>query len=258
MFLIELIALFILGAVLASFIGVVAGRLYTGQSIARGYSRCDACGSRLEPLVLVPIVSYLASSGRAHCCQARLSPLSPVSELSLGALFVLSYLHLGLTFALAVFLVALTLLVALVLYDLAHQILPPELLTLFVVASACQALLSAPVLVDIYPILVWASVFALFLATLHGASRGRAMGLADAPLAAGLALLVGHAALPGFLFSFWIGAGVGIVLLAMAPRGSRMGIEVPFAPFLAAGFLLAYFTQWDPLALTTTLTNLLM
>jgi len=84
------------------------------------------------------------------------------------------------------------------------------------------------------------------------------MGLADAPLAAGLALLVGHAALPGFLFSFWIGAGVGIVLLAMAPRGSRMGIEVPFAPFLAAGFLLAYFTQWDPLALTTTLTNLLM
>ena len=25
-----------------------------------------------------------------------------------------------------------------------------------------------------------------------------------------------------------------------------MGVEVPFAPFLAAGFLLAYFTQWNP------------
>ena len=28
-----------------------------------------------------------------------------------------------------------------------------------------------------------------------------------------------------------------------------MGIEVPFAPFLAAGFLLAYFTQWNILTL---------
>jgi prepilin signal peptidase PulO-like enzyme (type II secretory pathway) len=30
------------------------------------------------------------------------------------------------------------------------------------------------------------------------------------------------------------------------PKGHRMGIEVPFVPFLAVGFLLAYFTQWTP------------
>jgi len=28
-----------------------------------------------------------------------------------------------------------------------------------------------------------------------------------------------------------------------------MGIEVPFVPFLAAGYLLAFFTQWNPLPL---------
>ena len=72
------------------------------------------------------------------------------------------------------------------------------------------------------------------------------MGLADAPLVFGLALLVGPAALPGFIFSFWIGALLGIIILARRPRGSRMGVEVPFAPFLAAGFLIAYFTQWNP------------
>ena len=71
------------------------------------------------------------------------------------------------------------------------------------------------------------------------------MGFADAPLAFGLALLTGSVALTGFVFSFWIGAAVGIVLLARRPSGSRMGVEVPFAPFLASGFLLAFFTQWN-------------
>ena len=75
------------------------------------------------------------------------------------------------------------------------------------------------------------------------------MGFADAPFALGLALLTGTGAFPGFIFSFWIGAVVGIVLLAKRPRGSRMGVEVPFAPFLATGFLLAYFTQWNPFTL---------
>ena len=72
------------------------------------------------------------------------------------------------------------------------------------------------------------------------------MGLADAPLAFGLSLLVGPIALSGFIFSFWIGALIGIVVLLRRPVGSRIGSEVPFAPFLAAGFLLAYFTQWNP------------
>ncbi|MDO8408099.1 MAG: prepilin peptidase [bacterium] len=247
---------FMFGAIAASFVGVVVGRLYTGQSIVRGSSRCDACGRGLGPLALVPIFSYITSSGRARCCQARISPFAPLGELTLGALFTLGYLQLGLSLELGAFLLAITLLAALVLYDLAHQILPPVLLALFIAASASRLLLGTPSLPDLYPILAYAGAFALFFAALHGLSGGRAMGLADAPLVFGLALLVGHAALPGFLFSFWIGAGVGIVLLAASPRGSRMGIEVPFAPFLAAGFLLAYFTQWDPFALMAALMDL--
>jgi prepilin signal peptidase PulO-like enzyme (type II secretory pathway) len=85
---------------------------------------------------------------------------------------------------------------------------------------------------------------------LHYVSGGRLMGFSDAPLVFALALLVGPAAIPGFAFSFWIGAVVGIFLLLGRPAGSRMGVEVPLAPFLAAGFLLAYFTSWNPFALS--------
>ncbi|MEK7114080.1 MAG: hypothetical protein AAB850_00830, partial [Patescibacteria group bacterium] len=116
----------------------------------------------------------------------------------------------------------------------------------FVVVSAVTGLSLSPSLDVFYSNAFVAFLIAASLALIHYFSRGRAMGLADTPLSFGLALLVGQAALPGFVFSFWIGALVGIVLLFRRPVGSRMGGEVPFAPFLAAGFLLAYFTQWNP------------
>lgn len=239
---------FALGAIVASFAGVVAARLNTGQSFLSGRSHCDACGRSLPPSALIPIVSYALSRGRASCCGVRLSPHDTAAELTLGGLFVLAYLKLGITPALPFVLISFSLLLALVLYDLSHQILPSALLFPFVASSAAAGYLSMPP-ADFLRASFIAALIALSLALIHAVSRGRAMGLADAPLSFGLALLTGPAAFSGFIFSFWIGAVIGIALLFGRPAGSRMGIEVPFAPFLAAGFLLAYFTQWNPFAL---------
>ncbi len=247
------LAIFMLGATIASFVGVVAARLNTGQGFLTGRSQCDACGAALAPRSLVPVFSYFASHARARCCGVRLSPGGPLSEVLLGGLFVLAYASLGFSAALPFFLLSLALLLLLVLYDFTHQILPPRPLAAFVAASALAGFLAAPALSDFFVTLLVASLVAASLAAIHFLSRGRAMGLADAPLVFGLALLVGSAAFPGFIFSFWIGAVIGIALLARRPVGSRMGVEVPFAPFLAAGFLLAYFTQWNPFTFAATL-----
>lgn len=236
---------FAIGAIIASFVGVLVARLHTGQSFFSGRSRCDACAASLSVRSLVPVFSYIASGGRARCCSARLPLAAPLSELLLGALFALAYLKLGFAPALPFALLSLTLLLALVLYDLAHRILPSSLLYAFVAAGAAVGYLSVSSLTAFYSYAFTALLIGTFLALIHFLSRGRAMGLADAPLAFGLALLTGPVALSGFIFSFWIGAAFGIVVLAARPRGSRMGIEVPFAPYLAAGFLLAYFTQWN-------------
>jgi len=240
------LALFVFGAILASFVGVLVARLYTGQSFVAGRSFCDACAAPLAPRMLVPILSHLAFLGRARCCGARLSLQAPATEVLLGTLFVLAYLKLGLVPALPFLFLSLMLLMALVLYDLAHQILPFPLLSAFLAVSAFVGFILAPSNDAFFSSAVIALLIGASLALVHYLSRGRAMGFADAPLAFGLSLLVGPAALPGFLFSFWIGAVIGIALLAGRPKGSRMGGEVPFAPFLAAGFLLAYFTQWNP------------
>jgi prepilin signal peptidase PulO-like enzyme (type II secretory pathway) len=244
---------FILGAIMASFMGVVAGRLSTGASIWTGRSRCDACNIPLSPLSLVPILSYFAMRGRAECCGARISFLAPLSEILLGALFALSYLQLGLTPALALMCIALALLLALVLYDLAHQILPPVLLYPFVAAALATSYAASAGREAFFHNALVALCIGGSLALIHVFSRGRAMGLADAPLSCGLALLTGPVALSGFVYSFWIGAVVGIGMLWLGQGSTRMDSEVPFAPFLAAGFLLAYFTQWNLLALIAAL-----
>ncbi len=244
---------FALGAISASFIGVIVARLYTAQGFISGRSSCDACTVTLVPGALFPILSFVGLGGRASCCGTRLSPVSPISEALLGTLFALAYLQLGLSVALPFMLLALAALLSLVLYDLAHQILPTPLLVVFITASLIVAFLSAPSLVAFRDTAVAALLIAGSLAAINMLSRGRAMGFADAPLSFGLALLTGSAAFPGFIFSFWIGAVIGIVLLARRPRGFRMGVEVPFAPFLASGFLLAYFTQWNPFTLIAVL-----
>jgi prepilin signal peptidase PulO-like enzyme (type II secretory pathway) len=243
------LSFFILGAIVASFAGVVNARLHTGQSFACGRSRCDACNAPLHPATLLPILSYIALRARATCCGAKISSYAPLSELILGGLFVCAYVKLGLSLALVFFLLALALLLVLVSYDLAHQILPPKILGLFVAVSAFAGALSASAREIWYADVLTALALGLSLLLVHVLSRGRAMGLADAPFVFALALLVGSSAFSGFIFSFWIGAVIGLIILLQRPLGSRMGVEVPFAPFLAMGFLLAYFTQWNPLTL---------
>ncbi len=246
-------AFFALGAIVASFVGVVAGRLNTGNSFLQGRSVCDSCGHTLGALDLVPIVSWLVALGRCRYCGARVSGLSTAGEVVLGSLYALSYIKVGLTLELAVLLVLLALILGMVLYDLQHTIIPPLLLWPAVVLSVLFAWLSFPQQDAFLSTLGAALLVAAFLAALHFLSFGRAMGLADAPFAFLLAMMVGGNAFSGLLFSFWAGAVVGVIILARTPVGHRMGIEVPFAPFLAFGFLLAYFTTWNAFSLLTDL-----
>jgi leader peptidase (prepilin peptidase)/N-methyltransferase len=191
------------------------------------------------------VLSWLLSLGRCTRCGARIPARYALSELALAVLFALSALTLGFTLQLAVFSLALVILTFIVLYDIRHMVVPMPAASLLVAVSALFAYLVQPPALLAGTLIVGGLIgLAFFL--LFALSRGRAMGLGDSPVALALSLLVGNAAFPGLLFSFWIGALCGIAILVGKPRGHRMGIEVPFVPFLAAGFLLAYFTQWTP------------
>lgn len=235
---------FCFGAVLASFAGVVAERMHTGQSWLHGRSRCNACGRGLGFPDLVPVFSWAAHRGRCRTCRARIPGTYAAAEFALGLSFLFAYRTAGLSVALGLLLLGLFLLAVVVLYDLRHMIVPPAFAIALIVCSAGYAYVAyGPAALPRIG-LVAAAIAVAFL-ILHYASKGRVMGLGDAPIAFGLSLLAGPNALSGLVFSFWIGAAIGIIVLFRHPKGHRMGIEVPFVPFLALGYLLALFTQWN-------------
>jgi len=96
-----------------------------------------------------------------------------------------------------------------------------------------------------------------FLWILWKISDGKWMGLGDAKLLVGLGLLTTVAeGLSGLAFAFWIGALVSLVhLFSERLRGGAKKItmksEIPFAPFLIIGIILAMFLKSDIFSLST-------
>ena len=78
---------FLVGAILASFLGLVIDR-FPEQSIIFPASHCDSCQTRLRPLDLIPIISQVISNFRCRYCKVRYPVWYAFFELGSGLLFL--------------------------------------------------------------------------------------------------------------------------------------------------------------------------
>ncbi len=78
---------FLVGSILASFLGLVIDR-FPEQSIIRPASHCDSCQTRLRPLDLIPIISQVISRFRCRYCRIRYPIWYALFELGLGLGFL--------------------------------------------------------------------------------------------------------------------------------------------------------------------------
>ena len=115
---------FILGTVLGSFIDCMAWRIVKQESVLKGRSHCDVCGTTLTALDLIPIVSYLKSKGRCSHCGAKISPESTWVEFILGVTFVILVLKFDLSFKALRYMGLAVILMGLSLVDLKTFIIP--------------------------------------------------------------------------------------------------------------------------------------
>ena len=233
------IGIIALGAIVGSFSNVIAYRLNSGRPILVGRSKCDSCAEELSPLTLIPIFSFLLLKGRCGMCGSKIGVSHVLAEVILATLFGMAlYIH-GFTLELFLSLIFLTLLTSIVIYDLRHTIIPNVLVYPLIVVGGGMAYLGQ----DMYAFVI-ALTMAAFFGLIWLLSKGRAMGFGDAKLVLALALFVGYPlSITGFMLSFWIGAVISVALLVFCGKRRTMSNEVPFAPYLAIGFLCAYLLQ---------------
>ena len=252
---------FILGLIIGSFLNVVIFRFNTERSFG-GRSGCMTCQNTLSWYELVPVFSFLALLGRCKNCKSKISWQYPLVELATGLIFAglflkfqdfffLNTLAFSLTYAYyaAVF----SLLLVIAVYDIRHKIIPDALALILGVLAFFGLFFfgenGLPAQAGFYPhlpsILEFLSglLIAVPFALLWLVSRGKWMGLGDAKLAIGLGWLLGLSrAVSGVVVAFWIGALGGLFLVIFSNKYG-MKSELPFAPYLVLGAILAFLLE---------------
>ncbi len=256
------VMIFVFGAIVGSFLNVVVYRLHTGRSL-NGRSHCLTCGKKLTWYELFPIISYLVQGGKCRGCSAYVPWRYLVVEILTGVLFLgVWYFSAHDVVLLVLHLILISTFILIVVYDIRHTIIPNEL-SIIVGGIAC-ILLGYEYLNTADSTIVISRIGAGFLASfffwgLWYISKGRWIGFGDAKLAFPLGVIVGLGGVFSMVvLSFWIGAGVSLILLGLQrllKRGKpalhflssplTIKSEVPFAPFLILGFLMVQFLHAD-------------
>lgn len=232
----------ILGAVVGSFLNVVAYRLPRKQSLVFGASHCPACGTAIKPYDNVPIVSYLVLRGRCRSCSARISLRYPLGEALTAALCVGAVLRHHTAAGIALSVTLILLLVPATAIDLEHRIIPNRI-------TGPGALLALVIGLVLDPSgeperLIAAAAAGGFL-LLAALARPDGMGMGDVKLAGVMGLFLGRSVAPAIMIALFTGVAVGVVV--MLAKGVREGRKtaVPFGPFLALGAVIAIYAGPD-------------
>ncbi|MDO8493452.1 MAG: prepilin peptidase [bacterium] len=235
-----LLFVFIFGSIIGSFLNVVILRYNTGRSIVSGRSICFSCGTRLHWYNMFPIFSFLLQGGKCHSCLSKVSWQYPLVEFVTAVLYTMLYLKLGPTLDFIFYAFIFSVLTVIAVYDFRHKIIPDELVYLLITLGFLRLAYVYSVISPDMAIsgFLAGSLMFLFLGSFWFFSGGAWMGLGDAKLVLALGWLSTFCyALTSLVYSFWLGAIIGIFINLFFKRIK----EVPFAPFLIVGFLVVFF-----------------
>jgi leader peptidase (prepilin peptidase)/N-methyltransferase len=226
---------FVPGLALGSFLGVVAARVPLRRSVVRPGSACLSCETPIRWYDNVPVLSYALLRGRCRRCGTRIPPRDLAIELTTALLLVGCVLAFGLTVKAAAAGIACGALVVVTATDLERRIVPNR-----VVLPAAAAVLVLQTASHPSPEWILGAVGAsgfLFLAAL---AYPGGMGMGDVKLALLIGALLGRTTPVGLMLGLLFAFIPSAVLLARhGARARKVGI--PFAPFLAAGAVVALF-----------------
>ena len=250
--------LFVLGAVVGSFLNVVIYRLpimmqrewrhdclefleQTPDAEVDKFnlnvprSRCGNCGHQITALENIPIISYLVLGGKCSSCKTSISIQYPLVEAFTGIISVIVGWHFGVSLQTIAALLLTWSLIAASGIDIGHKLLPDNitlpLLWLGILLSLFDVFVSLEdsVLGVMAGYLSLWTVFMLFKII----TGKEGMGHGDFKLLAMLGAWLGWQPLfVVILTSSVVGASIGIIMILL--KKTERGTQIPFGPYLAA------------------------
>ncbi|HEY6065746.1 MAG TPA: prepilin peptidase [Thermoanaerobaculia bacterium] len=240
------VAVFLFGLVIGSFVNVLIHRLPRGESVVFPGSHCPSCGAPIRAYDNVPVLSWLVLRGRCRDCRARIAVRYPAIELANGILWVAVLLRApgwG-DFASGAFLCSACL--ALLVIDAEFRILPDRITLTGIAAGIALSFFSRmrTPLSSIAGAALGAGGLYLLAWTWEKLRKVEAMGLGDVKMLGMIGALLGTSGVVlTVLLASVAGSLVGLVLV-LAKRGS-LQTALPFGVFLALGAIASFF--WGPI-----------
>ncbi|MGL4368418.1 MAG: prepilin peptidase [Spirochaetota bacterium] len=232
---------FITGSVFGSFFCTLALRAASAEYDGRLFalltkpSHCDACGTRIPPHAMIPVIGYFLTGRRCPACRIRISVFYPLTEAASGFLLCGTVYSIGLSAYSACVYLMLCCAAVIAWIDIKKMVIPDKLTAAVVLLSVYPVIISSDWKSSLLGAALLGGFFFIIILLFPGGFGGGDMKFAAAiGFFAGLELsfvVLESALIAGSVF--------GIIYAIKSGRGFR--IRIPFAPFLALGLFTAVF-----------------
>lgn len=226
----------LVGAVVGSFLNVVAYRLPRAESLVSPGSRCPSCGTAIRPYDNIPVFGWLLLRGRCRSCGASISPRYPMVEALTAALAVGVVLVKHSTVSVALGLLLVGVLVPVALIDLDTRRIPNKITG---PAAVLAILVGAALHPSGVPEQLIAGAAAATFLLVFALAYPKGMGMGDVKLVGVMGLFLGRYVAVAVLASLVVGSVVGALVIARLGVRKGRKTAIPFGPFLAIGGAIA-------------------
>ncbi len=231
------IYVFIVGMIFGSFFNVCIFRIPEKQSISNPPSHCPNCNTRLKPVDLIPVFSYLLSGRKCRYCEDKISSRYALVEILTGILFLTVFNEFLLDISSIYYLVLISLLIIITFIDFDHYIIPDGLLILGSVFAIVFNLIFKVITIkeSLLGLLICGGGVLALIYIIEFLVKKEVMGGGDIKLFAMLGLFLGiKNSLLVALISVYVGAIFGIISIIYSKiKKKEFNSMIPYGPFIS-------------------------
>jgi leader peptidase (prepilin peptidase) / N-methyltransferase len=229
---------FSIGIILGSFFNVCIYRIPKGESVVNPPSHCGNCNTRLKPLDLIPVFSYIFLKGKCRHCGEKYSARYAVVELVTGIIFAALYIKYDFTFEFLKYCVLASFLIVIGLIDFDTTDVYFSTTIGGIISGAifiaAGYFLGGGITDYIYGALLGGGVITAIILLTKGMGWGDVEICAIGGIFLGLKLTIVM-----LFFSFIFGSVIGILLIVTKKKSRKD--YIPFGPFIAMAAIFAVF-----------------